>query len=942
MQENLPFLRGGGDMGGHIRTFDWSLTAIGTPETWPSGLKTLVSVMLSSKFPMVIWWGEDLVQFYNDAYKPNMVYQGKYPGGIGQTARECWTDVWDYISPLIDEVRETGEAVWRENLPIPIIRNGKVETVHWTFCYSPIRDENGDEQGIFVVCHETTSNIQLIEKLQESEAKFKSLIEQAPVATCLFTGPEFIIEIVNEKMFRFFGDIDVIGKPVLEAFPGMKDEGFSEWLEEVYYSGQTVQRLGVPSVLTVNGETNTYYFDFTYKPLFNEDGSVYGVINMAANVTSRIESDKKIIEIQQQILDSFEESPVGIAIIMGTDLVFTMANRFYGELVDRKPENLVGKKLFEALPELEGQGFDELLLGVIRTGIPYVANEVSVELMRGGQLETIFVDLAYQPKYDSEHEVTGVLVVATDVTQQVKARREVEASEQRLKSLIDSAPVGIGLFIGRDLVIESPNQTFIDIVGKGWDIVGKPLREAMPELISEGQPFLDILDNVYVSGETFTSPGSMVKIVQDGQMTNNYYNITYKPLFDENGEVYGILDIAVDVTETVNAIKKAREAEKSLQGAVELAELAMWRMDVRTGEVFYSDRLKSWIGTDGNLTAGESVYDVLPDEQKEYIKSRLQLAINGNGNYDEEHPIVNIRTGQSRIIHTQAQLFRDDNGEPAYLTGTAQDVTAQRKLQQELEMLVNERTEKLRQANHELKRSNDELEKFAYIASHDLQEPVRKISTFAKMLEHRLDTKDEKALHYMERIGASADRMGSLIRDLLGFSRLTHQETFEPTDLDGLLQMVISDFELVIEQKKATISHDYLPTIDAVPLQIEQLFHNLISNSLKYSKDGIPVAIDIRASHPSAEELEKASIPGNKKYVKLTFRDNGIGFSNQYAEQIFEIFQRLHGKSEYAGTGIGLAMCRKIAQNHNGAISAASDNGAVFTVILPLKQENQS
>ena len=173
--------------------------------------------------------------------------------------------------------------------------------------------------------------------------------------------------------------------------------------------------------------------------------------------------------------------------------------------------------------------------------------------------------------------------MAVDVTDRVVAMKELEESETKLRGIISSAPAGIGLFVGRDLIIENPNQTFIDIVGKGPGIVGMPLREAMPELVTEGQPFLKILDDVFTTGVMFQSVASQVKIVQNGVMTYNYYNISYTPVFNDKGEVYAVLDIAIDVTDQVKAQQKLEIAESSLREAIELAELGTWSLDAKTG-----------------------------------------------------------------------------------------------------------------------------------------------------------------------------------------------------------------------------------------------------------------------------------------------------------------------------------------------------------------------
>lgn len=250
-----------------------------------------------------------------------------------------------------------------------------------------------------------------------------------------------------------------------------------------------------------------------------------------------------------------------------------------------------------------------------------------------------------------------------------------------------------------------------------------------------------------------------------------------------------------------------------------------------------------------------------------------------------------------------------------------------------LEEQVKERTESLKvvnllleEKNEELARSNKELESFNYVASHDLQEPLRKIQTFLTLIKQK-KSDPEAVKGYMDKIQASSERMSALISDVLTYSRLAVDKQFVKTDLNHIIDAVLSDYELVIQEKKAVVNIGVLPAVTAVPPQMQQLFSNLISNALKYSS-GFPV-IEIKGTIVTHNQAEMAEI---------IVSDNGIGFDGQYSDQIFKLFQRLHGRSEYSGTGIGLSICKKIVEQHNGDISATSSpgNGATFTIHLPV------
>ena len=264
---------------------------------------------------------------------------------------------------------------------------------------------------------------------------------------------------------------------------------------------------------------------------------------------------------------------------------------------------------------------------------------------------------------------------------------------------------------------------------------------------------------------------------------------------------------------------------------------------------------------------------------------------------------------------------------------------------QKLEEKVRERTAELENAKNEIEvmnrklvKSNHDLEQFAYIASHDLQEPLRKIQTFSE-LAGRNPGGEETLQKYLEKINLSAQRMADLIRSVLNYSRLSRlSEEFSEIDLNITLDSIRSDLELLIAEKKAEIRCGPLPVIKGIPLQLNQLFTNLISNSLKFS-DKAPV-IDISSKIlPGSEVRSNGGLNSTDNYVELKFADNGIGFEQQYADKIFTIFQRLHASQHYSGTGIGLALCKKIVENHHGFITARSEpgKGAEFYVYLPVE-----
>jgi two-component system CheB/CheR fusion protein len=305
--------------------------------------------------------------------------------------------------------------------------------------------------------------------------------------------------------------------------------------------------------------------------------------------------------------------------------------------------------------------------------------------------------------------------------------------------------------------------------------------------------------------------------------------------------------------------------------------------------------------------------------------------------------LLKRRDGAYRWHISRAVAIRNDDGEIASWVGTATDIHEQKMFSEELERKVKERTQLLKESNINLEHSNKNLEQFAFIASHDLQEPLRKIKTFSNRLadnfSKQLPPEGQKLIN---KIHASSERMSVLIQDVLNFSRIDDlKNVFIKSNINDILHNVLVDFSLLITEKGAVIKRENLPVIEVIPFQINQLFYNLISNSLKFSRPDVQPVIRITARVMLAEEVRVYTMLNQGlSYCEILFEDNGIGFDEKYKEKVFQIFQRLHTTQQFPGTGIGLALCKKIALNHNGEIFArARENiGAAFQIILPLTQ----
>ncbi len=802
-------LQSGGEMGELTRNFDWSSSSIGPIEYWPQSLKTTLGILLHSSFPMFLFWGPDLTCFYNDAYRPSLGINGKHPA-VGRKGNELWTEIWNFIGPVINKVITSAQASFFENQLLPIYRNGKMEDVYWTFSYSPAYNDGGEVYGVFVTCTETTGAVKALQEIQESEYRFRTMSESIDI----------LIAVTDEHG------------------------------NATYFNTAWTALTGVP-----------------LKDL-----------------------------LRQSWMDLLhEEDRKGFLEVFGSSLENKQS--FTGEFRIKNKDQNYSWLLVKSSPRYKGSG-----------------------------------------------NFAGHISTSIDITDRKKAEQSFAESEQKLRALVDSAPFPIGVYLGREMKITLANEAIIEVWGKGNEVIGKRFGEILPEL--NNQEVLVQLDNVFITGVPFHTRHQYIHLEVDGKHKPYYFNYSLTPLFDESGAVYGVVNTGADVTDLNIAKQKIEQSERNFRAMILQAPVAMCILRGPTYiiEIANALMIELW-GKEVEDVMHRPVFEALPDATEQGLEQMLNdVYNNGQTASANERPVMLVRNGEAETVYLNFvyEPYFDADGTIVGILAIATDVTNQVIARNNIQEIVAERTRELAEVNNNLQRSNEELAQFAYIASHDLQEPVRKISTYVQMLEQRLGTLDELPKKYIDKIADAASRMRTLISDVLNYSELSRELTvFETVDLGNIIDHTKNDFELLMEQKGATVYYENLPAIEAIPLQMLQLFGNLVSNALKFSRTDVKPVIKILATVMAENELEKYPLLNkNNLYYNIEFSDNGIGFKPEHAEQIFNIFQRLHGRTEYAGTGIGLSMCKKIAQNHHGEIYATSNpgSGAIINVILPARQ----
>lgn len=390
----------------------------------------------------------------------------------------------------------------------------------------------------------------------------------------------------------------------------------------------------------------------------------------------------------------------------------------------------------------------------------------------------------------------------------------------------------------------------------------------------------------------------------------------------------GIVQFLKDISKEKQYERQLEIQNKLLLEAEHVASTGSFRWDLKNGTLNLSENVYRLLGYDAPFTSIPTLDTILRfvhEKDITWVREIIAKTKETKNRIDMTFKIE-TRTGELKCINTIGEYYPTQNN--WYLAGVFKDVTKQIEHQAILQA-----------KNAELKKINSDLEAFNRIASHDLQEPLRKIQMFiSRLYGEERERMGLRSQSYLEKIISSTERMRNLISNLLSYSRIEDVED-KPTkiDLNEILTNVLEDLGARIQETNASIKAEKLPEINGVQFQMEQLFSNLIGNSLKYMAEETAPVVAIKHSSLTVDAINQIPKLTAGTYHKLEFIDNGIGFDDQYGERIFEIFQRLHGKNEYSGTGLGLAICKKIVEAHSGIITATSNNreGAVFTVYLP-------
>lgn len=803
---------------------------------------------------------------------------------------------------ILDNLQTEHEPVKERTIKVPVSKKGERG-----FTVNASVLSLSDEKSIILLSFKKLKNI---ENLSRREKAYNRLVDNvlsnAPAAVCILRGPEHTFEVANENYIELIGHRNIIGKTLKQALPEVESQGFIQLLDKVYSTGEPHIGNETPVKLKLGkGDFKIAHLNFVYQPTHNKKGEIDGIFVHAVDVSEQVAARKEVEDSEAKLKAVINTVPA-IIWITDTDGQSVFLNKKWYSYTGQDFEEAKGMGWLNATHPDDRKKAEFAFLDGHNQKKPY---SISFRLRNKEGGYRWVLDKA-SPKFDAEGNYEGMIGTVMDVHEERLKENLVREKEHRLQGIVKEATVATAIYTGREMNIELANDAMIKLWGKDQSVIGTPLHKALPEL--DGQPFLDLLRNVLETGEIYWGKEDKVDLMIDGEMQTGYYNFTYKPLRDENGDIYGILNMAIDVTESVTSKMLLKESEFHFRQMADLMPGMVSKTNAKGDDIYFN---KNWLdftgkGSEYLQEIGWEEY-IHPEEKQTFVEAWENCLHTG---CDVEMQLRLKNKEGKYIWHlTRCEAVKEDDGS--------------------VKMWIAANTE-----IDKIKEEEKRKEEFLKMVSHELKTPVTSIKGYVQLLLSLLKKQQEVVegsklplKPSLERINHQVTRLTRLISEILDLSRIRENQLelkTEEFNLNELLAETIQDINYTNTQHKIALESKVQCNVVADRDRIGQVIINFVMNAIKYS--------------PGSQDIQVKVTQEDDERVRVGVRDFGIGIGEENHKKIFNRFYRVGVKSEetYSGFGIGLYLANEIIERHKGEIQLNSElgKGSEFSFILNATQ----
>lgn len=892
---------GGNDMAGQILSFDWAKTPLGPIDQWPKSLRSAVNLILPSVTPFVILWGHEGIFIYNDAYS---VYAGKeHSLLLGSKCEEAWPEVADFIRSVLQSCL-SGESISYKKHPFIVYRNGIPEEIWVDLDCSPILGDDGKPSGVLIIHNEITHHILAEQGKKYAEDRFEVAMDAAGMVgtwdwhlpyDIVYSDPRFasLFSVTPEKGMR--------GAPMSDYTVGIHPEDRKR-VEQAMESA-IVNQEKYNEEYRLQGPDGTIRWIITRgQCLYDHNNKPTRFSGVAVDITDRKTMEEVLQESKDRFTSIFNQSSAGIA-QTNLDGRFTLVNDRYCQIVDRTREELYQTTIYDITHPDDLKKNKPLLQRTIKHGIPF---KIEKRYVRPNKT-IVWVDINVSSVRNSQDDPLYILGVCQDVTKRKQAEKAL-AFQNKINTILTTNAT-VGLFMldanGRTTFANPAAEKMTGYSLK--EMEGVVLHDLVHHLHPDGTPFS--METCTI-GKTIFTLGKIVNhedvfIRKDG----SFFPVlcSASSIVDDNKIVGFILEVQ-DITKRKQAEQAIKESEERFRIMADAAPNFVWALNPDTSLKYANKYALEFLGISLEKFIADNWIPYIHPEDVEITIRTVISAVRKRTRFKVEHRLLRHDGNYLWILTQGAPSYYPDEKIHGYI-GSSIDISDRKETEKKLEL-----------QNEQLTRINNDLDNFIYTASHDLKAPISNIEGLVYVLNQSLNNEDKankEIKGLIEMINRSVERFKATIKDLTEVAKVQNnvEEDLSELSFKEMLKEVKLNIKTDIQSSNALIKEDFskAATIYFSKKNLRSILYNLISNALKY-----------RSSERRVEVRITTSIP-DKNHLLLTVQDNGLGIKEEDKGKVFTMFKRLHQHVE--GTGIGLAIVKKIIDNNGGKIEIESTEG---------------